>query len=260
MVRQFLIIIFLNIFLSKCAYGQYCDSKIIQDNTKEYYKYTSRGNRCEGFFLANFSSSNDFDVVGFYFNNYSYKLNTLEKLVFTDKLSSYYIIDQLNIRGVSIPTRTNYRLDSRIQKNDSLIVPIKDVILPNNLNDQVIGFFGWIKDKDEIIYVPLEVHSSSQNKSEKVFRLIVRPRESINQIEIKLMGVTKSGSKISLGEQKIQCDIWAGSAYCITLNESHYNGNLLKYFEINITGNLISINNDTQKFSSKLNETFKIIL
>jgi hypothetical protein len=113
--------------------------------------YQQRQNRCEGFY--------DSPVAG-----------TLELLAFLTEpvifnwqedvvldVSAPGISKEVNVRAVGLPLKTYYRMDARLKGPEHLVWPIRDVLYPGGLNADRIGAFGWRKEDDNTVYLPLRI-------------------------------------------------------------------------------------------------------
>ena len=115
--------------------------------------YTSYGNRCEGFYVANVSSES-LEVV-------SVLQGTLEfewKPEVVLRVSAPGLTQgTVNVRAIAIPLKTYYRLDGTVSPQQSMRWPIGDVIFPGKLTAQRLGVFGWVGTENDKIFVPVRV-------------------------------------------------------------------------------------------------------
>ncbi len=136
------------------------DRKLIR--AKDSTAYQLRGNtdqsskRYEGFYLTDVSSIGGLEVVSLTYghHDYSFDATTVLKIVTPD--ISAKTSDPIQIRAVSIPTKTNYRMDAVSKSNDSITWPVENAFKANLTPDK-IGVYGWIEDKSKITYVPVRV-------------------------------------------------------------------------------------------------------
>lgn len=66
-------------------------------------------------------------------------------------------VETLNVRAVSLPLRTYYRMDARLPKVGALTWPLDTVVKPQQMKQSEIGLFGWTGAGKDMLYVPLRV-------------------------------------------------------------------------------------------------------
>ena len=166
--------------LSSCVlWGQGTKCDALHPSPDSSYQYKDRGNRCEGFYVADVGA-NDLELVSFELGIIPAQLKTGEVL----KVSVPGQSQAVHVRAVAIPTRTYYRMDALLQPGATLTWPVDDVLLPEHLNPQRLGVFAWKGDAANKIFVPVRLESSAAAASQAaVAFLTVRP--SFDVVKIK---------------------------------------------------------------------------
>jgi len=131
-----------------------CDSVRPLPSSSSAYK--NRGNRCEGLYVADVSSKS-IDIISFTSGSISYDLNSKLPL----KVAVLSKSSPVNVRAVAVTPKTYYRMDTFVLAGATLIWPVTDVLLPENLTDNRIGIFGWVGTESAKIFVPVRVVSGS---------------------------------------------------------------------------------------------------
>lgn len=132
-----------------------CD-KNLKSVASHSIAYRMRSNdRCEGFYESNVSSGS-LNIVGVTKGKFKYKFDPKEVMTVSSNLKNLTV----NVRATSIPLKTYYRMDTQILPNGMFQWPIKELLYPQGLKYSKICIFGWIKDQNEIIFIPLKVTSS----------------------------------------------------------------------------------------------------
>ena len=106
-----------------------CDS--LEPIPESSMQYKNRGNRCEGFYVANVGARN-IDVVALTIGLLKYDLDKGVKLL----ISAPTQIRPVHVRAVAIPPRTYYRMDADLDGGKVLEWPVDDVLRP-------AGRCGW---------------------------------------------------------------------------------------------------------------------
>lgn len=153
-----------------------CDNLEPEDSR---FGYRDRGGRCEGFYNSNVSGFT-LQVVSFTQGEISYVLNSNEKLRITAK--PLQTVNEISLRGVNFSMSRNYRLDLSIEGGSSSDIPIKDVLLPNNLESKNLGLFGFVEKSGFRYYVPVVPMSLLSKKVKEKEKLNLR---LISNLDIK---------------------------------------------------------------------------
>jgi hypothetical protein len=101
--------------------------------------YRSRGNRCEGLYVAA-AGSRSLVVKSFTLGRLRFDLASATPLEITAPDQKWWPV---NVRAVAIPLTTYYRMDATLAPGATLHWPLKDVLAPEGLTDSRIGVFGW---------------------------------------------------------------------------------------------------------------------
>jgi len=153
-----------------------CDNTLKpSDNAQVAYK--TRGNRCEGAYVAKVAAPS-LDVVSFTRGSFSYKLDKSEVITIENSFNS-----KIFIRAAALPLNTYYRMDAALEKNTILKWMIKDVLFNLNIPSNLLGVYGWKGSEKEKVFIPVIPVTSSYNKSDKRYYLIIRA--STNVLEVK---------------------------------------------------------------------------
>jgi hypothetical protein len=107
----------------------------LQDSQSGYQK---RGDRCEGLYVANVGA-HSLTAMSFSLGKIRFDMNPLVKLL----VSAPGQNEPINIRAVAIPPKTYYRMDAGLTAGATMVWPVRDVLLRENLSDSRIGIFGW---------------------------------------------------------------------------------------------------------------------
>lgn len=151
-----------------------CDSSV--DIIDAEFPYHERGKiedstkRCEGFYFGQVSSS--LSIVGLIQGELRYHLSKNEIVKIRSTINQ-----QINLRAVSIPLGTFYRMDAQLKPDSYFIWPIYDFIYKHNLSAETIGVYGWIENKTQKFYVPVITQAKNvpkNNANEKAINLIMR--------------------------------------------------------------------------------------
>lgn len=121
----------------------------LQDSQSGYQK---RGDRCEGLYVANVGA-HSLTAMSFSLGKIRFGLNPAVKL----QVSAPGQKDAVNIRAVAIPPKTYYRMDAGLPAGGTMVWPVRDVLMRENLSDSRIGIFGWKGPETAKTLVPLRV-------------------------------------------------------------------------------------------------------
>ncbi len=167
-----------------------CDSRIRPANSYEI-KYRERDNRCEGMYRSDVASFG-FSIVGVIQGKFQYRLDRQEKLI----VSSPFLQNQtVNIRAMALPLTTYYRMDAKIDQEDSLIWPVGDVLYQENLGNESIGVFGWIGKEEDKIYVPVKVTSEMRPSLEdSVTYIYLKASKDVKNVKWRFADLTEDST------------------------------------------------------------------
>ena len=165
-MKKYLVFFMVLLLTESSAFCQ-CDNTLKpSDNLKVAYK--SRGNRCEGAYAAKVGAPS-LEPVGFTIGSFSYKLEKSE-IIKIQNLSGSNIF----IRASALPLNTYYRMDAYLEKNKTLIWEVKDVLFDLNIPSHSLAVCGWSGTEKEKFFFPVKPVSSSYNKSDNKFYLVIR--------------------------------------------------------------------------------------
>jgi len=131
--------------------------------------YRNRGNRCEGFYLANASES--FQIVSLLQGviPQNWQRNTVLKVSAGASIS-----EAVNVRAVPLSQQPFYRMDGVLQSGASLDWPVGDVLFPSNLKPNNVGVYGWIGSENDKIFIPIRVYKKGVSPVPTPNTLVVR--------------------------------------------------------------------------------------
>lgn len=178
------------------------------DNLKVAYK--TRGNRCEGAYAAKVGAPS-LDLVGFTIGPFSFKLEKSEIISIENSFGS-----NIFIRASALPLNTYYRMDAYLEKDKTLIWGVKDVLLDLNIPSSSLAVCGWSGTEKEKFFSPVKPVSSSYNKSDNKFYLVIRS-------SAKVLGVKYRYAKPGLNFSKyesLNSSTRAGQPIVIVLPET----------------------------------------
>ena len=121
----------------------------LQDSQSGYQK---RGDRCEGLYVANVGS-HSLAAMSFSLGKIRFELKSAVRL----QVSAPGQTQTVNIRAVAIPPKMYYRMDAALPAGASMVWPVRDVLLPENLSDSRIGIFAWKGPEGAKTLVPVRV-------------------------------------------------------------------------------------------------------
>src|SRR5947209_7756609 len=121
----------------------------LQDSQSGYQK---RGDRCEGLYVANVGA-HSLAAMSFSLGKIRFDLDPAVKL----QVSAPGQKDSVNIRAVAIPPKTYYRMDATLAAGTTMVWPVRDVLLHENLGDSRIGIFAWKGPETAKTLIPVRV-------------------------------------------------------------------------------------------------------
>jgi hypothetical protein len=189
--------------------------------------YTVHGDRCEGFYVSNVSSES-LEVVSVLHGNLYFDWRPD---VVIEVSAPNYTQGEVNIRAVSIPMKTYYRMDGTVSPKESMRWPIGDVVYPGKLSAQRLGVFGWVGTENNKTFVPLRVTQKNIAKSapakENTY-LMVRSSVDVDTVLWRYStAVGKRCSKFNEWQEHHEAPVNAGWPVKITLpNGTAQKGNL----------------------------------
>ncbi|HKO56216.1 MAG TPA: hypothetical protein VJ276_10085 [Thermoanaerobaculia bacterium] len=116
------------------------------------FGYQKRGDRCEGLYVANVGA-HSIAATSFSIGKIRYELSSAVRL----EVSAPGQTQPVNVRAVAIPPKTYYRMDAALPPGTSMVWPVRDVLLPQNLSDSRIGIFAWKGPENAKTLVPVRV-------------------------------------------------------------------------------------------------------
>jgi hypothetical protein len=141
-------------------------------------QYKERGNRCEGLYVADVGVRT-LELVSFQLGSLAYPLKSDEQL----RVTAPGQAESVHVRAVAMPARTYYRMDADLSPGATLIWPVSDVLLPENLGFERIGVFAWKGGENAMIFVPVKVQSTTSQSSPKPSAILtMRPSFDVARI------------------------------------------------------------------------------
>jgi hypothetical protein len=180
---------FLAVFaLSSSGQGPPCDS--LEPIPESPMQYKNRGNRCEGFYVADVGARN-IDVVALTIGPLKYDLSKDAKLL----ISAPAQIGLVHVRAVAIPPRTYYRMDADLNGGKVLEWPVDEVLRPAKLISERIGILAWRSLGKEKVLVPLLIRtsgSSTESRPTPIY-LVVRPSFDVEAVKWRFGSAGEAG-------------------------------------------------------------------
>ncbi len=173
-------ILMLLLTLTNNAIAQECDPEILKEATDNAYtQYTSRDNRCEGFYSIGVEA--ELSVVSVTLGPVEYTLTEDERIEVSSPIVD---TEPVHVRAVGIPIDTYYRLDAMISPGESLTWPVGDVLFKENLTSKDVGAFGWIGEERIEQYVPVQLTTAdAENTQNSALRILVRPAIDVRNVK-----------------------------------------------------------------------------
>jgi hypothetical protein len=144
------------------------------------FRYSDRGNRCEGFYVADVGAET-LEPVSLTEGELLYDLRP----GLTLQLSTSSQVGPFHVRAVAKPPRTYYRMDAVLEAGSSLSWPVDDVLWPEHLSADRIGVFAWKGSKDEKIFLPVRVTMPGSERAADFYQtayLSVRPSFDVEKV------------------------------------------------------------------------------
>ena len=142
------------------------------------FEYKDRGNRCEGFYVANVGIRT-IDLISLIRGAIKYSLQPSVVL----RVSTIPQSLPVHIRAVAIPPRTYYRMDATINGDAFLDWPVRDVLAPQNLTSDRIGIFAWTGNEDHRLFLPVRVVATGSPSDAPDTYLFIRPSFDVDAIK-----------------------------------------------------------------------------
>jgi hypothetical protein len=195
-----IILLFIAIpFFFNLSLADPCDQHLIENaDSNQEIAYRRFSNRCEGFYGAKVSN-NVFRVVGLTVGKLTFAMHREEVL---SVALAHYPNETINIQAMSIPVRTYYRMDARIEPGETLSWPVKDIILkrPEELTADKIGLLAYLNDDKGKIYFPVKAQSIQKSADrETSINLIVSPLKDLGSFKWR---INKGSGKEKTTEKK----------------------------------------------------------
>jgi hypothetical protein len=121
----------------------------LQDSQSGYQK---RGDRCEGLYVANVGA-HSLAAMSFSLGKIRFELNPSVQL----QVSAPGQTQPVNVRAMALPPKTYYRMDAALPAGATLVWPVRDVLLRENLSDSRIGIFAWKGPDGAKTLIPVRV-------------------------------------------------------------------------------------------------------
>ena len=142
--------------LSCALWGQGSPCEALHPLPDSSYQYKDRGNRCEGFYVADVGV-NTLELVSFQLGQMNDKFKSGERL----QISVPGQTQAVRVRAAAVPMRTYYRMDALLLPGATLIWPVDDVLIPAHLNPERLGVFAWKGDEANKVLLPVRIVSTA---------------------------------------------------------------------------------------------------
>jgi hypothetical protein len=119
------------------------------------YRHRSGPDRCEGLYQAAIAGES-VELLSFVRRPIAFDAKTKALMISapgTQALSGKEVV----VIARALPAGTYYRMDAQVPSAGSLTWPIADVVIPAGLASSDVGVVGYVKGRDEDVYVPLDV-------------------------------------------------------------------------------------------------------
>lgn len=170
--NSFFFLVALGMILPSSALAQNAQCDRLRPLPNSDVQYKERGNRCEGLYVADVGVRT-LELVSFQLGSLAYPLKSGLQLQVTIPGQTQTV----HVRAVAVPARTYYRMDAIVEPGGTLMWPVSDVLLPENLGAERIGVFAWKGTENAMIFVPVKLQSggSSPSSQKSVALLTMRP-------------------------------------------------------------------------------------
>ena len=148
----------LAIVLAGCmlvAHGQSQPCEPLKPLSGSTLQYKMRDNRCEGLYEADYGAK-ALALISFTLGEVTYPLKSGIKLAVTAPGQK----GTVHVRAVPKPSNIAYEMDALVDAPSTLIWPVDDVLLPENLNAKQIGIYAWKENGPTKVFVPVRVGMS----------------------------------------------------------------------------------------------------
>jgi hypothetical protein len=186
-------------------------------------RYMSRGKpdghnvRCEGLYEEDYGAKS-LALVSFTLGTINYPLQAGTKVELTVPKQSA----DVHVRAIAKPANVAYEMDAVLAPGSTLVWPVDDVLLPENLNDKQVGVFAWRGENTKKVYVPVRAAAPGSAPSPDSKPLITfRPSFDAQAVKWRWAAATKSGCSVPgswADANPAQVD--AGQATVITLPQA----------------------------------------
>jgi hypothetical protein len=115
-------------------------------------QYKNRGNRCEGLYQADYGTK-ALSLISFTIGALEYPLQTGTTLELTVPSQS----ETVRVRAIAKPPNVAYEMDALLSSGSTLVWPVSDVLLPENLGAKQIGVFAWKEKSNRQVFAPVRI-------------------------------------------------------------------------------------------------------
>lgn len=171
------------LLMAQTSFALECDPSL-QPSADKSVQYRPRKGRCEGLYesFTKVRGVSGLEVVGLTVGAFQFALEKKEVI----EISSPIVTDEpVNVRSVSIPLRTYFRLDAQLEPGKTLTWPVDEVLLPAQLYAAQIGVYGWLGNNNrEEVYVPVSAVGQSVGASnDRAIRLLLRAADDVERVQ-----------------------------------------------------------------------------
>lgn len=161
-------------------------------------RYMSRGKpdghnvRCEGLYEEDYGAKS-LALVSFTLGTINYPLRAGTKVELTVLKQSV----DVHVRAIAKPANVAYEMDAVLAPGSTLVWPVDDVLLPENLSDKQVGVFAWRDENADKVYVPVSAAAPGSAPSLNSKPLItLRPSFDVQAVKWRSAAATKSGCSV----------------------------------------------------------------
>lgn len=164
-----------------------CDDSLVPATNNP--PYTKRQGRCEGFYATRENADPTLALIGYIKGLFFYNLSAGE--VIKVKVSPGTPTDSgpISIRSQPYFLKSLYRMDSVMDRNETLKWPVKDVLLKGKIQPPHIGIHGSYLHKSDTaaekyrVHVPLVISSQAlRNKNDSLLRMYLRATQDTDNL------------------------------------------------------------------------------
>ena len=151
-----------------------CDGSLLPVDSHVGYKWRASQDLCEGLYKKPVSAK--LDVVSVLAGKLNYDTHVHDSLEIAVHDPALVEAEVVNIRAISLPLKTYYRMDAQLPKQAAIDWSLTTVVKPERLEHSDIGLFGWTETSAKRLYVPLRVRNGGEGDEAADVSIIVKIR------------------------------------------------------------------------------------